>query len=274
MCASACAAIIHHGIMMHFATQEAGMPPPPLRRLVRAGSASSIHSQQPMAGSSQAPAPKTTAGASLVQAAKPAAANQAADTAAAAPPVTDKLLKPWSQSQSQLGGKVSLMQSDLSPQYVGGYQEQPDEEDVDILEESHAVPPTVDAQQPAAGEAEVAAVAFEEAATAGTAEAADNGVAKAPAPGIAGTPADAGNATARDAANPLPSSRSSGTSVLPDSNPVVPAACCGPTLSYGSVPADPLKKKKCIASSCMSLRSTQASFREQWQAKLDKSVMA
>lgn len=219
MYASACAAMIHHSIIMHLTVQEAGMPPPPLRRLVRAGSSSSTDSQQPTAGSSQAPAPKSMAGACLVQAATPAAAA----------PATDELLKPRSQSQSQPGGKVRPMQSDLSAQYVGEYQEQPDEEDVDILEELHAVPPTDNTQQPAAGEAGVSAVAPEETAAApGNAEAADNGAAEAeaPAPGAAGTPAVAGNATAGDAANPIPSSRSPGTCVLPYSDPVMSAACC------------------------------------------------
>lgn len=195
------------------------MKPPPLRRLVRAGSSSSTDSQQPMPVSSQAPAPKTTAGASLVQAADPAAANQAADTvAAAALPAAVTMLKPQSRSQPQPVGKVSPMQSDLSAQYVGEYQEQPDEEDVDILEESHAVPPIVGTTQPAAGEAGVAAVASKDAAAAaGTAVATDFGGpgAEASTPSVTGTPAVAANATAGDAANPLRSSRSSGTCVFP-----------------------------------------------------------
>lgn len=189
------------------------MPLPPLRRLVRAGSSSSTDSQQPAAGSNQA--------------AKTAAANkEGGPAAAAAPPAAVKVLKPQpqsqSQSQSQPGGQVIPMQPDLSAQLVGEYQEQPDEEDVDILEESQAVPPTGNTQQPA--------VTSEEAeGAAGTAEAAVNGAAEAeaPAPGVAGTPAVAGNSTAGDAANPLPSSKPPSHLCASCCGLVLSAACCG-----------------------------------------------
>ena len=180
------------------------MPPRPLRRLVRAKSSSSTDSQQTKAGSSQAPAPESLASTSLAQAAKTAAAKQAAGTAAAGPlaAAAVQLLKPQSQSQSQPqpGGNARLMQSDLSAQYVGEYQEQPDEEDVDILEDSYAVSPTLDTQQPAADEAVPHA---------GIAGAAGNGAAEAGVltHDVAGPPAGAGDAPVEDAAKPLPTSR-------------------------------------------------------------------
>ena len=181
------------------------MPTPPLRRLVRAGSSSSTDSQQPKAGSSQAPASAALASTSLAQAANSAAANQAAGTAPAAPPAAAavELLKPESQfqSQPQCGGRARPMQSDLSAQYVEEYQEQPDEEDVDILGDSYALSPTLDTQQPAAGEEAVP--------NAGIAGAAGNGAAEAGGPthDVAGPPAGAGNAPAEDPAKPLPTSR-------------------------------------------------------------------
>ena len=209
--------------------QEVGMPPPPLRRLVRAGSSSSIDSQQPKAGRSQASAPTLLASASLAQAAIPAAANPAAGTAAAAPSAAAELLKPQFHSQSQPGrnSKASRMQSGLGAQYVGEYQQQPDEEDVDILGDS--VPLILRTQKPALASADqeavlsagvagaagysgagVSAAAAEEAAPdAGIPEATGNGVAEAQVPtqDVAGTLVGAGNAPAENAAEPLPTSR-------------------------------------------------------------------
>ena len=209
--------------------QEVGMPPPPLRRLVRAGSSSSIDSQQPKAGRSQAPAPTLLASASLAQAATPAAANPAAGTAAAAPSAAAELLKPWFHSQPQPGrnSKASRMQSGLGAQYVGEYQQQPDEEDVDILGDS--VPLTLRTQKPALAAADkeavlsagaagnsgagVSAAAAEEAAPdAGIPEATGNGVAEAQVPtqDVAGTLVGGGSAPAENAAEPLPTSRLGG----------------------------------------------------------------
>ena len=211
------------------AVQEVGRPTPPLRHLVRAGSSSSANSQQSRTGNSQAPVPKPLASASLAQAAKPAASIQAAGTAAAAPSAAVKLLKPQMQSQPQPGKKAICRQLDLSAQHVGEYQEQPDEDDVDILGDSPAVPPIVKAQEPvpaaadnkampSAGiagaasnsEAGVPAATAEEAAPhAGIPEAAGDGAAEAQVPTqeIACTPLGAGNAPAEDAARPLPASR-------------------------------------------------------------------
>ena len=183
------------------------MPPPPHRRLVRAGSSTSTDSQQTKARKSQEPAPEVPATTNLAQAGTSAAAGESAGPASAAAAGAVAAAEPLAHTQTcfQLrpGLNPSPTQPDSSAQYVGKYQQQNDEEDVDILGDPAAVPLTVDAQEPAAAEAEVPAAAAEEAPLTA---AVSSGVEAEPTQEVPDAPAGGRTAPAAGAAKPLPAS--------------------------------------------------------------------